>query len=96
MAFWKDFSPNSAAKWPISLYQQLTGKDASWMLAVVLLHFFLLNTAFSEKYGLDKVIEEDYKSTLAIQESTLCRPGKSGQAPSGNEVKSGGEVDITT
>jgi len=35
-------------------------------------------------------------STLAIQESTLCRPGKSGQAPSGNSVKSGGEVDITT
>jgi hypothetical protein len=37
-----------------------------------------------------------FNSTLAIQESTLCRPGKSGQAPSGNEVKSGGEVDITT
>jgi adenylate cyclase len=38
---------------------------------------------------------EVYDSTLAIQESTLCRPGKSGQAPSRNSVKSGGEVDIT-
>jgi hypothetical protein len=34
-------------------------------------------------------------STLAIQESTLCRAGKSGLAPSGHSVKSGGEVDIT-
>jgi hypothetical protein len=32
---------------------------------------------------------------LAIQESTLCRSGKGGQAPSGNWMKSGGEVDIT-
>jgi hypothetical protein len=63
MVFWKDFSPNRAAKWPISLYQQLTGKDVSWILAVVLL-LFLLNTDFSEKYGLDKVIEEDYKRNL--------------------------------
>jgi hypothetical protein len=34
-------------------------------------------------------------STLAIQESTLGRSGKDGEAPSGNLVKSGGEVDIT-
>jgi hypothetical protein len=34
-------------------------------------------------------------STLAIQESTLGRSGKGGEAPSGNLVKSGGEVDIT-
>jgi hypothetical protein len=34
-------------------------------------------------------------STLAIQESTPGRSGKDGEAPSGNLVKSGGEVDIT-
>jgi hypothetical protein len=34
-------------------------------------------------------------STLAIQESTLGRSGKEGEAPSGNLVKSSGEVDIT-
>ena len=34
-------------------------------------------------------------STLAIQESNLCRPGKNGQAPSGNSVKSSAEVDTT-
>jgi hypothetical protein len=42
------------------------------------------------------ILEKDHlSSTLAIQESTLCRPGKSGQAPSGNSMKSGEKVDIT-
>jgi hypothetical protein len=36
-----------------------------------------------------------FNSTLAIQESTLGRSGKDGEAPSGNLVKSGGAVDIT-
>ncbi len=36
-----------------------------------------------------------FDSTLAIQESTLCRSGKDGEALSGNSVKSGGEGDIT-
>jgi hypothetical protein len=32
---------------------------------------------------------------MAISESTPCRPRKSGQAPSGNSLTSGGKVDIT-
>jgi hypothetical protein len=40
-------------------------------------------------------IQASFYSTLAIQEATLCRLGKGGQAPSGNWVKSGGKVDIT-
>jgi hypothetical protein len=39
--------------------------------------------------------DQPCNSTLAIQESTLGRSGKDGEAPSGNLVKSGGEVDIT-
>jgi hypothetical protein len=47
-------------------------------------------------FGGVKEIQDIYSdSTLAIQESTLCRSGKGGQALSGNWVKSGGEVDIT-
>ena len=52
-------------------------------------------TALVGHYLLVGQILAAFDSTLAIQESTLGRLGKDGEAPSGNLVKSGGEVDIT-